>query len=140
MPVEITKKPPRKLVQSLKRGTMLRCPNCGIGKLFACYLNVAPQCAHCGEELHHHRTDDAPPYFTILVLGHVIIPMVLAVETTFHPALWIHAALWFPMTLVAAMVTLPHIKGALVGHQWALYMHGFDPRDRESNTAGRHSG
>ena len=140
MPVKITKNPPRDLVQSLKRGAMLRCPNCGIGKIFARYLKVTPQCQHCGEELHHHRADDAPPYFTILLLGHIIIPLVLAVEMTFRPALWIHAALWFPLTVGAAMAALPHIKGALVSHQWALYMHGFDPNDREPNTAAQYSG
>jgi uncharacterized protein (DUF983 family) len=58
--------------------------------------------------------------------------MVLAVEMAFHPDLWIHAALWFPITLIVAMAALPLIKGALVGHQWALYMHGFDPQDRDT--------
>jgi uncharacterized protein (DUF983 family) len=61
--------------------------------------------------------------------------MVLALEMAYRPALWIHAALWLPMTLIVAMSTLPLIKGALVGHQWALYMHGFDPRDREAGTS-----
>ena len=108
----------------------MKCPNCGIGSVFTSYLKVAHACSNCGEELHHQRADDAPPYFTILVVGHVIIPMVLAVEMAFHPALRVHAALWLPMTLIVAMAALPLIKGALVGHQWALYMHGFDPRAR----------
>jgi len=90
--------------------------------------------------LHHHRTDDAPPYFAILVLGHVIVPMVRAVEMAFHPALWIHAALWLPMTVVVALASLPPIKGALVGHQWALYMHGFDPHNQEPDAAKLQSG
>jgi uncharacterized protein (DUF983 family) len=131
MPIVVAENPPRSLWQALGRGFRMKCPNCGIGPLFRKYLKVAPLCTNCGEELHHHRADDAPPYFTILVVGHAIVPMVLAVEMAYRPDLWIHAALWFPMTLFLAMSALPLIKGALVGHQWALYMHGFDPRDRE---------
>ena len=127
---------PRILLQALGRGLRMKCPSCGIGSLFTKYLKVAPACSNCGEELHHHRADDAPAYFTILVVGHVIVPMVLALEMAYRPALWIHAALWLPMTLIIAMSALPLIKGALVGHQWALYMHGFDPRDQESDGLG----
>ncbi len=132
MPVVISENAPRNLLQAIGRGFLMKCPNCGIGALFTSYLKVAPACSSCGEELHHHRADDAPPYFTILVVGHVIVPLVLAVEMTFHPDLWVHAALWLPTTIIVAMSALPLIKGALVGHQWALYMHGFNPRDREA--------
>ena len=132
MPVEITENPRRNLWQALGRGFRMKCPNCGIGALFTSYLKVVPDCPYCGEELHHHRADDAPPYFTILVVGHVIVPMVLAVEMAYRPDLWIHAALWFPMTLIVTMTALPLIKGALVAYQWGLYMHGFDPRDRKA--------
>ncbi len=131
MPVVYAENPPRNLLQALGRGVRMKCPGCGIGSLFSKYLKVAPTCSSCGEELHHHRADDAPPYFTILVVGHLIVPMVLAVEMAYRPDLWIHAALWLPMTLFLAMSALPLIKGALVGLQWALYMHGFDPHDRE---------
>jgi len=54
----------RSLPQSLKRGAIQRCPACGSGALFKRYLKVADQCPSCSEELHHHRADDAPPYFT----------------------------------------------------------------------------
>jgi uncharacterized protein (DUF983 family) len=131
MPVIYAENPPRNLLQALGRGFRMKCPSCGAGPIFNKYLKVAPACSNCGEELHHHRADDAPPYFTILVVGHVIVAMVLAVEMAYHPALWIHAALWLPMTFILAMSALPLIKGALVGLQWANYMHGFDPQDRE---------
>ena len=133
MPVVYTENPPRKLTRALGRGFRMKCPNCCIGSLFTSYLKVAPACSHCGEELHHHRADDAPPYFTILVVGHVIVPMVLALEMTYRPPLWVHAALWLPMTLIVAMAALPLIKGALVGLQWALYMHGFAAKKRKSH-------
>jgi uncharacterized protein (DUF983 family) len=129
--------PPRDLIQALIRGLKQRCPNCGAGRLFSRYLKVAPTCTACGEELHHHRADDAPPYFTILVVGHIVVPLVLIIETLYRPPLWVHGVLWLPLTVIAAMLALPVVKGALVSYQWALYMHGFDPQER---VAGEHEG
>lgn len=86
-----------------------------------------PSCAACGEELHHHRADDAPPYFTIFVVGHVILPIALAVEMALVPSMWVHVALWTPLIIGMSLLLLPPIKGALIGLQWANYMHGFDP-------------
>lgn len=125
---------PQRLVRpALVCGARGYCPNCGVGRLFRAYLKTVESCAHCGEDIHHHRADDAPPYFTILIVGHIIIPLLLMVEQTWKPDLWIHAAIWLPMTIVLSLVFLPIIKGALVGVQWALRMHGFDPNSDEAN-------
>lgn len=121
----------RPLQQSLMRGTMLKCPACGVGSLFTRYLKVSDQCSHCGEALHHHRADDAPAYFTIVIIGHVIVSLVLTVEMAFRPPLWLHAAVWLPLTIVLALAALAPIKGFLVSLQWALLMHGFDPDHKE---------
>jgi hypothetical protein len=45
----------------------------------------------------------------------------------YRPALWVHAALWLPLTVILTLLVLPLVKGALVALQWALLMHGFDP-------------
>jgi len=120
---------PRDVWTSLRRGWAGRCPHCGTGKLFGSFLKVSDACATCGTELHHHRADDAPPYFTILVVGHVIVAGVLAVEQSWRPDVWVHAALWMPLTIILSLVLLPRFKGALVGLQWALRMHGFGEPD-----------
>jgi uncharacterized protein (DUF983 family) len=117
----------RSIPQSLLRGARLTCPACGIGRMFRSYLKVSDHCPICGEALYHHRADDAPPYFTIIIVGHIVVSLVLAVEMAYHPPLWLHAALWLPLTVLLALVILMPIKGALVGLQWALRMHGFDP-------------
>jgi uncharacterized protein (DUF983 family) len=75
--------------------------------------------------LHHHRADDAPPYFTILIVGHFIVAGVMMVEEYFHPDYWIHILMWFPLTIGLSLWFLPRVKGALIGLQWALRMHGF---------------
>jgi uncharacterized protein (DUF983 family) len=117
----------RPVFASMLRGAALKCPACGVGAMFGRYLKVADRCPHCGEELHHHRADDAPAYFTIVIVGHIVVSLVLAVEMAYRPPLWLHAALWLPLTVILTIVFLPPIKGALVALQWALRMHGFDP-------------
>ena len=121
----------RPVFGSLLRGAMLKCPACGIGSMFRRYLKVTDTCPHCGEALHHHRADDAPPYFTIVIVGHIVVSLVLAVEMAYRPPLWLHAALWLPLTVILALIILPSVKGALVALQWALLMHGFDPDFKE---------
>jgi uncharacterized protein (DUF983 family) len=117
---------PRDLGQSVRRGFMERCPNCGQGKLFRAYLKVNPRCPSCGEDLSHQRADDAPPYITMLIVGHVIVAGVLAAEDVFPQSpLWLDALIWLWLTVVLSLALLPRVKGALVGYQWALRMHGF---------------
>lgn len=116
----------RPLARSMLRGAGGRCPACGSGKVFGQYLKVADQCDQCSEELHHHRADDAPPYFTIFIVGHILIPLALVVERLWRPEMYIHMALWLPLALAMTLLLLPVIKGAVVGLQWSLRMHGFE--------------
>jgi uncharacterized protein (DUF983 family) len=93
--------------------------------MFDGFLKVVDQCATCGEALHHQRADDAPPYVTMFIVGHVVIGLLLAVEKRFQPDLWVHLVLWLPATVILSLWLLPRVKGALIGWQWALRMHGF---------------
>jgi uncharacterized protein (DUF983 family) len=93
--------------------------------MFSSYLKVAPSCSSCGEELHHHRADDAPAYFTMVIVGHVVIGGVLAMEQAFVPPTWVQLSIWLPVTLIMSLALLPPVKGMLVALQWSLRMHGF---------------
>lgn len=108
------------LVTAALRGLRRRCPACGEGHAFAGYLKVAPHCPSCGVDLGSYRADDAPPYVTIFIVGHVIVPAMLLLEQNVHPAAWVHMALWLPLTLALTLGLLPAVKGALLGVQWAL--------------------
>ena len=123
---------PRPLLAAIWRGFRMRCPACGLGALFQRYLKVGEHCQACGEALHHQRADDAPPYVTIVVVGHIVIPLVLLVERQWAPPTIVHWLAWLPLTLALSLLLLPRIKGAVVGMQWACRMHGFagpDPND-----------
>lgn len=116
---------------AIKRGFAMRCPNCGEGALYRAFLKVNDRCPVCGEELWHQRADDFPPYLVIVIVGHIVVPLVLAVEMAWHPAVWIHLSLWLPLTLILSVGLLPLVKGASIGFQWATRMHGFDPTSED---------
>ncbi len=106
-------------------GWRCTCPSCGEGRIYKAYLKVTDTCPACSEDLHHHRADDLPPYITITLVGHIIVPLLLIVEKTWHPDLRIHALIWLPLTLGLTLWFLPRVKGAVIGLQWANRMHGF---------------
>jgi uncharacterized protein (DUF983 family) len=118
------------LAQAMWRGFRMRCPNCGTGHLFGRFLKVVDHCAVCGEDFSHQRADDFPPYLVIIVVGHAIVPAVLAVETNYPPPLWLQFLIWLPLTLISALALLQPAKGATVGLQWQTGMHGFEPSKR----------
>ncbi len=93
--------------------------------MFRAFLKVADSCPHCGEELYHQRADDFPAYCVIVVVGHIIVGLALAVETEYAPPLWLHAAIWLPATVALSLALLQPFKGAIVALQWQLGMHGF---------------
>jgi uncharacterized protein (DUF983 family) len=124
----------RRLLRSMWRGLRCRCPNCGSGKLFAGFSKSVDKCADCGEELHHHRADDFPAYLVIFIVGHVVVAGYLAAEMLVQWTSWQHMALWMPVTLMMSIALLQPLKGAVIGLQWALRMHGFGGQD---DTASR---
>src|SRR5690606_1762329 len=118
----------RNLLQSMFNGARGRCPSCGTGSLFPKFLKVADRCPARGDDLHHHRADYMPTYIVITIVGHIVVPHAFAVETAYRPDYFIHLLLWVPLTLGLSLALLQPVKGAIVGLQWALRMHGFDSR------------
>jgi uncharacterized protein (DUF983 family) len=114
-PAPIMSWPMPPLPLALARGLMCRCPSCGETKLFRGYLTVVPVCARCAAPLGLARADDAPPYFTILLVGHLIVPLMAILERTKSPPLWVHMALWLPLTVILSVGLLRPVKGATVG-------------------------
>ena len=120
---------------ALKRGFFGRCPKCGQGKLFRAFLKVADNCPVCGEPMHHQRADDFPAYIVIVLVGHIVLPLVLMVEIEWAPPTWVHLLIWPALVAVLTLGLLQPVKGAIVGLQWVLGMHGFEDAARERNEA-----
>ena len=100
---------------ALVRGLMCTCPACGKTKLFRGYLRVSDDCTSCGAPLSRIRADDAPPYFTIFVVAHIVVPLMLLVDRAYHLGDLEQAAIWLPVTTVLCLTLLRPIKGATVG-------------------------
>lgn len=126
----------RDALPALQRGLRNRCPACGHGRILHSYLKVNEACSACGEEFHHHRADDFPPYLTMFVVGHIVGVIYFAVSDLW-PNLPIayHYAVWPLLAVILSLWLLPIFKGMLIAYQWALRMHGFETQRSLSLTS-----
>ncbi|WP_052046101.1 DUF983 domain-containing protein [Candidatus Paracaedibacter symbiosus] len=102
----------------LKLGTMKRCPNCGHSPLFNGYLTVRPICDGCGLDFQTIRSDDMPAYFTIAIVGHLLLPLIYWMEVNYHLSMGLHFSIWLPATIILTLGMLPSIKGIAMGIVW----------------------
>ena len=121
----------RSVWTALKRGFRGRCPRCGEGELFRAFLKTADHCSACGQDFTPHRADDLPAYLVIVIVGHIVVPLALMIETNYSPPVALQLAIYLPLTFIASLVLLQPVKGAVVAVQWALRMHGFDENNPE---------
>jgi uncharacterized protein (DUF983 family) len=96
------------------------CPRCGAGKLFHGLLTVVKTCDECGLDLRGNDPGDGPAVFVILGLGALVMGLVLFVELRYQPSIWVHLALWLPLTFFGAVGMLRVMKAWLIAQQ---YMH-----------------
>jgi len=109
---------------AIRRGLKRRCPSCGEGRAFAGYLRTAEACGRCGTPLGQIRADDFPPYLTIFVVGHIVVPLLLMVEQTYQWPYELHMLVWPALTLVLSLLILPVLKGGVLGLMWSIGMTG----------------
>jgi len=108
------------IMPSILRGLRGLCPCCGQGRLFYRYLKVSHDCEVCGHDLDQYPSDDGPAYFTILLVGHVIVlPLLLFPIIWTAPATVIVPAVLIPLASLT-MLVLPRVKGAVIGALYAL--------------------
>ncbi len=124
----------------IRRGLACRCPACGEGHAFGRFLKVEPACKSCGQELHHHRADDLPPYLTIFIVGHIVGYGLFVTEMKLELPLLFHIVTWPLVTLGLSLALIQPLKGAVVGLQYALGMHGFGGREDAPANNENHGG
>jgi uncharacterized protein (DUF983 family) len=103
------------MVETLLRGFLGRCPCCGKGNIFGRFLKVVPECSNCHAPLGLIRADDLPPYLNIFIVGHIVVIGMLLLEQAASPPLWVHTAIWIPLTLALSFGLMQPVKGAVVG-------------------------
>jgi uncharacterized protein (DUF983 family) len=104
---------------SMRRGLRRCCPRCGASGMFSGYLSVAASCRRCGLDFETIRSDDVPPYFTVVIVGHVVVPLLLVTEQMASPPTWLVLSVCLPLTLILTLSLLPFVKGAVMGVIWS---------------------
>lgn len=103
----------------LATGLGARCPRCGQGRLFDGYIKIRPRCETCALDFAFANAGDGPAVFVIMLVGFLVVGGALAVEVNFQPPMWVHMALWIPLTLLLALGILRPLKAFLIALQYA---------------------
>lgn len=115
----------RDLRAAMIRGLKGCCPACGEARLFGRFLKPVAHCPACGQNWAHQRADDLPAYLVVLILGHILVPIVVAVNLRYDMPMWAQMTLWPGLALAIALMMIQPAKGLVIGLQWARRMHGF---------------
>ena len=99
-------------------GIASRCPRCGGGKMFDGFLELAPRCEACGLDYGFADAGDGPAVIVTLLAGFIVVGTALVVEVKYEPPMWLHLAIFLPMTIVVCLGILRPLKGVLVSLQY----------------------
>jgi uncharacterized protein (DUF983 family) len=109
---------PRSGSEALRRGLIGRCPKCGTGRMFDGYLALVERCAACGEPIGRYRAADGPAFFTISIVGLLLVPMLGFGFVVFRPEPVILLLVVSLLAAVLTLVLLRFVKGAFIGYLW----------------------
>jgi uncharacterized protein (DUF983 family) len=122
---------PTKLSGALWRGIKGQCPRCGQTRLFSKYLKPIAQCSACEQDWTLHQADDFPPYISIILTGHLIAPLLIAIGGSAALTMGVKIALAMALAGALMLALLQPAKGAVIALQWWMGMHGFRPAGRD---------
>ena len=105
-------------VSAFRAGITGRCPRCGQGKLYSGYLTVRERCAACGLPYGFADAGDGAAWFVMLIVGFIVVGGALILEIKAQPPMWLHAAIWGPLTIALVLGLLRPLKGLLLALQF----------------------
>jgi len=106
--------------KSLFRGVTRRCPNCGVGRLFASYLKRRDSCEHCQESFKGLDADDGPAWMTVGAVTIIVVPLLFILESGGQFSYAAEMAIVLPITIGLALLLLPLAKGFFIAALWLL--------------------
>jgi uncharacterized protein (DUF983 family) len=106
------------VLSSVLAGVRGLCPRCGQGKIFSGFLKLEPRCARCGLDLGFADSGDGPAVFVSLLGGFLVLGAALWVELVYEPPLWVHLAVFLPLTAIVCLGLLRPLKGVLIALQY----------------------
>ena len=121
----------RPIFRSIMRGIARHCPACGEGALLSGYSKPHAACPKCGEDYSNIRADDGPAWITIMVLGHVIVPLMLILGRDDRVPIWLAITSLAMLMLIGVYLVLPRAKGMFIALIWATGATGEDMRPHD---------
>ena len=109
-----------------RRGLMGRCPACGATPLFKTYLKQVQACSACNAEFGRIRADDAAPWLTIIVIGHIFLPLVFFLGLDQLMPFWAAMLAYAALLSLLALLLLPRAKGLFIAILWATRAPGVE--------------
>jgi uncharacterized protein (DUF983 family) len=117
-------------MEAIIRGARGSCPRCGQAKLFLRFLKPVRHCSHCRQDWTPQQADDFPAYVSILLTGHLMAPVIIALVRDAQLSLGALVAIILPLAIILMIALLQPAKGAIIAVQWWFGMHGFQ-RERQ---------
>jgi Uncharacterized protein conserved in bacteria len=93
--------------------------------LFRKWLKPLDRCPVCSLDLSPQRADDFPAYIAILVTGHALAPLIIALSLDYALGPLAMLAILVPLALVMMLGMLQPAKGLVISAQWWFGLHGF---------------
>jgi uncharacterized protein (DUF983 family) len=103
---------------AIAAGLLLRCPQCGKGKVFSAYLRIAPRCNLCGADFASADAGDGPAVFVILVVGAIVAPLLIILQFGMELPGWMAVSITMVAAVVLCLALLPPFKAMLFALQW----------------------
>lgn len=105
---------------AVKTGWTCKCPKCKTGDLYKAGLtmDLRDTCKSCGLDLTKNDSADGPAVFLIFILGFLLVPIALILDSMFHWPLWLHACIWTAVALIMTVGALRPLKAYIIALQF----------------------
>lgn len=94
------------------------CPQCGLGRLFAGYLTIAPRCSHCDADFAAADSGDGPAFFVMFLVGAIAVPIAFILNFGLGLGPLISLGGVGVLSIGLCLLLLPPAKALLFAVQW----------------------
>lgn len=94
------------------------CPHCRARTLFEAPAMIAGDCSACAQPLSQLERGGRVAGLLTVALAALLILAALVFDEYVRPPIWVHVAIWTPVTIGAVLFALRYFKAASVYHEY----------------------
>ena len=105
----------------IKQSIRCLCPKCGQSGIYKpgfLTFSLKDQCENCGINLADNDSADGPAVFLIFILGFLLVPLALMLDSLYVIPLWLHAVVWTAAALLLTLGMLKPLKAYVIALQF----------------------